>query len=126
MINKIRPLILCLTILTFAVPAFAGGCYWYTWKGTVVNNSEDEIQACIGAKDAVVGQELNIYKIIKDDPKSINGMGKVYTGKAVITQVSDGQVRAKIIAGKAETKAMVEVPPFFASPSPRLASSANR
>lgn len=71
-------------------------------------------------------EELNVYKIIRDDPTSINGMGKLYTGKAVITQVSEGHVTAKITAGKADTKAMVEVPPFFTSPPPRMVSSTSR
>jgi hypothetical protein len=127
MSNKIRQSILCLMILALAAPAFAGECHWYTMKGSIIEASDNEIQSCIGTiNGAAVGQELNVYRIIKDSPKSPTGLVKEYTGKAKITQVLDGQVaRATIIAGKADINSLVELPPFFNSPVPRMVGSVN-
>jgi len=127
MFNKTRQLILCLMILAFAGPAFAGECHWYTTKGSIIEASDDEIQSCISTKNVVVGQELNVYKIIKDDPESYyNGLAKLYTGKAKVTRVSGGNVvSAKMVAGKADMNSMVELTPFFNSPPPRMVGSNN-
>jgi hypothetical protein len=84
----------------------------YQCKGSIVKVSGDEICLSIGAKDgATVGQELSIYKIVTDSPKSVDGLAKEYTGKVKIIQVlGDHFAKGKIISGKADVHSIVELP----------------
>ncbi len=110
MTHKIRPLILCLMVLVFAAPALAGGCNWYTTKGSVLESSGDEINLCVGTKDgAAVGQELDVYKIVHD-ANSWWGLSKEYAGKIKITGVLDEHsAKATVISGKADVDSIVEL-----------------
>jgi hypothetical protein len=78
-------------------------------KGSIIETSDSDVYLCIGSKDgASVGQELDIYKIIKT--KSVTPFKRVHTGKVKITEIVDEHfARATVISGKAEKNDIVEL-----------------
>lgn len=79
-------------------------------KGSIIEAYDSEVYLCIGSKDgASVGQELDVYKIIKTKSKG-TPFKRVLTGKVKITQIVDEHfAKATVISGKAEKDDIVEL-----------------
>ncbi len=82
----------------------------YLMKGSIVDASDSEVYLCIGSKDgAAVGQELNVYKIIRVT-RARPTFRREYAGKVKITEIIDEHfAKATVISGKAEKDDIVEL-----------------
>ncbi len=82
----------------------------YLMKGSIIEASNSDVYLCIGSKDgAAVGQELDVYKIIRVTAARPT-FRREYTGKVRITEIVDEHfAKAKVISGKAEKNDVVEL-----------------
>ena len=82
----------------------------FLMKGSIIEASDSQVYLCIGSKDgASVGQELDVYKIIKTKSKG-TPFKRVLTGKVKITEIVDEHfAKATVISGKAEKNDIVEL-----------------
>jgi len=82
-------------------------------KGRVVEGFNSVVYVDIQREDAVsVGQELNVYKVIRDvpEPSGIPTFKGVQTGKVKITEIfNNGIAKAVVISGQAEKGDIVEL-----------------
>jgi hypothetical protein len=94
-------------LLTFSCATVYHGFFM---KGSIIEASDSEVYLCIGSKDgASVGQELDVYKIIKTKSKATL-FKRVLTGKVKITEIVDEHfAKATVISGKAEKDDIVEL-----------------
>jgi hypothetical protein len=85
--------------------------YGLLMKGSIIEASSSEVYLCIGSRDgASVGQELDVYKIIKIKEPRPTLFQRVLTGKVKITEIVDEHfARATVISGKAEENDIVEL-----------------
>lgn len=79
-------------------------------KGSIIEASNSNVYLCIGSEDgAVVGQELNVYKVI-EGTRARPTFRREYTGKVKITEIMDEHfAKATVISGKAEKNDIVEL-----------------
>jgi len=103
------PLILA-TVVIFLIVSCATVYHGYLMKGSLIEASDSEVYLCIGSKDgATVGQELDVYKIIKTNSK-VTPFKRVLTGRVKITGIVDEHfAKATVISGKAEKYDIVEL-----------------
>jgi len=97
--------------LTFSCATMGQKVYHgFLIKGSIIEASDSEVYLCIGSKDgASVGQELDVYKIIKTKSK-VTPFKRVHTGKVKITEIVDEHfAKATVISGKAEKNDIVEL-----------------
>jgi len=82
----------------------------FLMKGSIIETSDSEVYLCIGSKDgASVGQELDVYKIIKTKSK-VSPFKRVHSGKVKITEIVDEPfAKATVISGKAEKNDIIEL-----------------
>ncbi len=82
----------------------------YLMKGSIIEASNSDVYLCIGSKDgASVGQELDVYKIIRVTRARPN-FRREYTGKVKITEIIDEHfAKATVISGRAEKDDIVEL-----------------
>ncbi len=84
---------------------------YHEWimRGSIIEASDSEIYLCIGSKDgASVGQELNVYKIVRLAERPLFRREPV--GKVKITEIVDEHfAKATVISGKAEKNDIVEL-----------------
>jgi hypothetical protein len=79
-------------------------------KGSIIETSDSEVYLCIGSKDgASVGQELDVYQIIKTKSKA-TPFRRAHTGRVKINEIVDEHfAKATVISGKAEKNDIVEL-----------------
>ena len=82
----------------------------FLMKGSIIEASGSEVYLCIGSKDgASVGQELDVYKIVKTTSK-VTPFKREHTGKVKITEIVDEHfAKATVISAKAEKNDIVEL-----------------
>ena len=82
----------------------------FVMKGSIIETSNSDVYLCIGSKDgASVGQELDVYKIVKTTSK-VTPFKREHTGKVKITEIVDEHfAKATVISGKAEKNDIVEL-----------------
>lgn len=80
-------------------------------KGSIIHTTDDGVYLCIGSKDgAVVGQELDVYKITFTGQPKAPSFKREKTGKVKITEIVDEHfATAAVISGKAEKNDIVEL-----------------
>ena len=94
-------------LLIFSCASFYHG---FVMKGSIVEASDSDVYLCIGSKDgASVGQELDVYKIIRVT-KARQTFRREHTGKVKIIEIIDEHfAKATVISGKAEKDDIVEL-----------------
>lgn len=108
------PSIILATLVIFLMSSCATIYHRYIMKGSIVEASGPDIYLCIGSRDgASVGQELDVYKIVKeiiDKTKGTAIFRRELTGKVRITEIIDDHfAKARVISGKAEENDIVEL-----------------
>ncbi len=75
----------------------------YLMRGSIIEASDSSLYLCIGSKDgASVGQELNVYKIIRVTAARPT-FRREHAGKVKIIEIIDEHfAKATVISGKAE------------------------
>lgn len=98
------------TLVIFLISSCATVYHGYLMKGSIIEASDSEVYLCIGSKDgASVGQELNVYKIIRVTAARPT-FRREHTGKVKITEIVDEHfAKATVISGKAEKDDIVEL-----------------
>jgi hypothetical protein len=102
------------TFVIFLIFSCATVRHGYLMKGTILDTSDSDVYLCIGSRDgASVGQELDVYAYERYTPpgvKSAPTFKRINTGKLKITEIVDEHyAKAKVISGKAELHATVEL-----------------
>ncbi len=82
----------------------------FIMKGSIIESSDSDVYLCVGSKDgAAVGQELDVYKIIRVT-RARGTFKREHTGKVKITEIVDEHfAKATAISGKAEKNDIVEL-----------------
>ncbi len=98
------------TFVVFLMFSCASVYHGFLMKGSIIEASNSDVYLCIGSKDgASVGQELDVYKIIKTKSR-VTPFKRVHIGKVKITEIIDEHfARAMVISGKAEKNDIVEL-----------------
>ncbi len=98
------------TFIIFLMSSCATVYHGYLMKGSIIEASGSDVYLCIGSKDgAAVGQELDVYKIIRAT-RARPTFRRELTGKVKITEIIDEHfAKATVISGKAEKDDIVEL-----------------
>ncbi len=98
------------TFLILLMSSCATVYHRYIMKGSIIEASDSDLYLCIGSKDgASVGQELDVYKIIRLT-RARPTFKREYAGKVKITEIIDEHfAKATVISGKAEKDDIVEL-----------------
>ena len=98
------------TFLIFLTSSCATVYHGFFMKGSIVETLDSEVYLCIGSKDgASVGQELNVYKIIRVTAARPT-FRRDLTGKVKITEIIDEHfAKARVISGEAKKEDVVEL-----------------
>ena len=101
-------LVLCTILLFVSCASIQKGYHQFIMRGSIVDISGSDVYLCIGSKDgAAVGQELNVYKIVR---KVRYNYERQLQGKVRIEVILDEHfARATVISGKAERNDIVEL-----------------
>ncbi len=98
------------TFIAFLMFSCATVYHGYLMKGSIIEASDSNVYLCIGSKDgASVGQELNVYKIIRVTAARPT-FRRELAGKVKITEIVDEHfAKAIVISGKADKDDIVEL-----------------
>jgi hypothetical protein len=109
-VNQAVSLILVIFI-AFLMFSCAAVYHGLLMKGSIIEASDSDVYLCIGSKDgATVGQELDVYKVIRVARARPATFRREYAGKVKITEIIDEHfAKATVISGKAEKYDIVEL-----------------
>jgi hypothetical protein len=112
-LQLIRLVLVAVVVGLVASTAQAQLYHKYIMRGQIVGATDDGVVLCIGSQDgAEVGQVLEVYKIVYEQPieESGDSFRREHTGQVTIESIVDEHfARAKITRGEAEVHDVVEL-----------------